>query len=170
MTLNTLHQRLMQLIAVLAIISNVYGINDEGTCIWYGNCGKNSVGKCLNCYTEGKPPTKLKNDEARNALFKACPHFRDEYGEDPKVCCTLQQIEDLNVGFDMARPLLGKCPTCFLNFRKNFCASTCSPTQNTFLNVTKTIKGKKEPCGADPNSEGKPRDTTDPGKELLKYL
>ena len=37
----------------------------------------------------------------------------------------------------------------FLNFRKNFCASTCSPVQKNFLKVSENniIKGKKEPCG-----------------------
>ena len=90
------------------ILTFAHALKDEGTCIWYGNCGKNPQGKCLNCFTEGKPPAQLKNDEARNALFEACPHFRNEYGNDPKVCCTQQQIEDLIIGFDMARPLLGK--------------------------------------------------------------
>ena len=169
MTLNKSYQRWIQLFALLALLKFSHGVTDEeGTCIWSGNCGRNPQGKCLTCYTEGKPPAKLKNDKARNDLFKACPHFRDEYGNDPKVCCTHQQIEDLIVGFDIARPLLGKCPTCFLNFRKNFCASTCNPRQKQFLNVTKTIRGKKEPCGTGPNSEGSPRNALDEGKYLIK--
>jgi hypothetical protein len=55
----------------------------------------------------------------------------------------------MNKKFGIARQLLNICPTCFLNFRKNFCASTCSPVQKKFLKVSENniIKRKKEPCG-----------------------
>ena len=131
-----------------------YAQGDEGMCLWYGNCGPNPMSQtneCLNCYAgkSGKPPKTLLDADSKTQLFEACPHFREEYGEDPKVCCTPRQIKDMNKKFGIARQLLNSCPTCFLNFRKNFCASTCSPVQKNFLKVSENniIKRKKEPCG-----------------------
>ena len=156
MTLIKANQWWVQTVALLLVFSYVHGDGDDGTCIWYGNCGKNPnspTGQCLNCYSPGKSPSRLPGDsrgkDAKKTLFEACPHFKDQYGSDPKVCCTPRQIEDMNDGFAIAKQLLDKCPTCFLNFRKNFCASTCSPVQSKFLEVaSKNIRyGPKEPCG-----------------------
>ena len=148
------HQRWLHMAALFAIFSKACSISNEGTCVWRGNCGKNPdspIGQCLGCYVgkEGNPPQALP-DESKKILFEACPHFNSsEYSKNPKFCCTPRQIKDMAKGFGVARQLLDKCPTCYLNFRKNFCASTCSPVQSKFLQVSEknVIKGKKEPCG-----------------------
>ena len=149
---NKLSLRWMKMAVLFSFLAYAHG--DEGMCVWYGNCGPNPMSQtneCLNCYAgkSGKPPKPLLDADSKTQLFEACPHFREEYGEDPKVCCTPRQIKDMNKKFGIARQLLNSCPTCFLNFRKNFCASTCSPVQKNFLKVSENniIKRKKEPCG-----------------------
>ena len=37
--------------------------------------------------------------------------------------------------FGMAKLMLGRCPSCYYNFRSLFCAMTCSTTQSAFLSV-----------------------------------
>ena len=160
---NNLSPTWMKMAVLFSFLAYAHG--DEGMCLWYGNCGPNPISptnECLNCYAgkSGKPPKPLLDADSKTQLFEACPHFREEYGEDPKVCCTPRQIKDMNKKFGIARQLLNSCPTCFLNFRKNFCASTCSPVQKNFLKVSENniIKRKKEPCGD--------RDTIDTGMLL----
>jgi len=38
--------------------------------------------------------------------------------------------------FGMAKLMLGRCPSCYYNFRSLFCAMTCGPDHSRFLNVT----------------------------------
>ena len=170
MTLSKTRRCFVQTLALLVACSYVYG--GEGKCIWYGTCGKNPNGvatgsspngQCLNCYRPDKSPSPLP-PEARKMLFEACPHFQNKSDDNPKFCCTPQQIEDMHTGFEMAKQLLNKCPTCYLNFRKNFCASTCSPVQSQFLRVSNEsiITGKKEPCGK--------WDKVDPGKFIANSV
>ena len=160
---NTATQYLLRIISLLVLLSYSHG--DDGSCIWYGNCGRNPAnGKCLNCYRNDTKPSTL-SAEAKEMLFEACPHFREDPNVcdqkdpnncNPKVCCTKRQIESMGgkEGFALAKQFLNNCPTCYLNWRKNFCASTCSPVQNKFLRISKangelTIRnGKMEPCGS----------------------
>ena len=74
--------------------------------------------------------------------------YREEFQDDPEpaLCCNEQQVDDIISNFEMAKPILGRCPTCFYNFRMNFCEMTCRPTQSEFLKV-KTVMGKCDPCG-----------------------
>ncbi|CAF4784883.1 unnamed protein product, partial [Rotaria socialis] len=37
--------------------------------------------------------------------------------------------------FGMAKLMLGRCPSCYYNFRSLFCSMTCSPDHNRFLTV-----------------------------------
>lgn len=56
------------------------------------------------------------------------------------TCCTKDQLETLRDNFEQVEPLISTCPACRNNFRNFFCAFTCSPEQNTFLNITATQK------------------------------
>ena len=87
----------------------------EGTCIWYGVCGYNpnypspafpvkDDNHCLNCAYSGKPKP-LNNQTATRILYDVCPHFRDEFGENPEVCCTPTQIEVLQLGYLQAEAI-----------------------------------------------------------------
>ncbi len=37
--------------------------------------------------------------------------------------------------FGMAKLMLGRCPSCYYNFRSLFCAMTCNPHHSRFLTV-----------------------------------
>jgi Niemann-Pick C1 protein len=40
--------------------------------------------------------------------------------------------------FGLAKLMLGRCPSCYYNFRSLFCAMTCSPDHSRFLTVEQT--------------------------------
>ncbi len=54
------------------------------------------------------------------------------------TCCAPDQIANIANQFGMAKLMLGRCPSCYYNFRSLFCAMTCSPDQSRFLTITKT--------------------------------
>jgi hypothetical protein len=51
------------------------------------------------------------------------------------TCCPAQQIATMANQFGMAKLMLGRCPSCYYNFRSLFCAMTCSPDQSRFLTI-----------------------------------
>ena len=55
--------------------------------------------------------------------------------------------------FGMAKLMLGRCPSCYYNFRSLFCAMTCGPSQSTYLSV-------KEYGNS----------TTNPGQEMVESI
>lgn len=77
-----------------------------------------------------------------------------QFGETPKLCCSEGQLEDLNANFKLAENFLGRCPTCFYNFRMNFCDMTCRPDQSRFLEPKYTT-GPYEPCSQDNSGKKK---------------
>ena len=157
----------------------VFSATDD-KCIWLDKCGPHPdySNKCLNCYRE-KPAEKLANHDIYKKLYEACPHFRFVFnisfpfhnctecsqrnywlafrvfnpGEDPAVCCSEAQIDDLLNNFGQAKAFLGRCPTCYYNFRMNFCDMTCRPNQNKFLKPEVISGNYSKECGH-PN-EGK---------------
>lgn len=40
--------------------------------------------------------------------------------------------------FGMAKMMLGRCPSCYYNFRSLFCAMTCHADQSRFVTVKET--------------------------------
>jgi hypothetical protein len=54
----------------------------------------------------------------------------------------LLQIDDMAKNFKLPEAILGRCPTCLANFRRNFCDLTCRPDQSRFVNATKVVKAK----------------------------
>ena len=143
------------------------------------------------------------DEETTSLLYRTCPHLRDQLGEwsndtiitggkihydvNPKLCCTRRQVEIMANSFITAEGLLGRCPVCYANWRKNFCASTCMAGNVEFLKVSmKEEEGvgknetemvyiaKQAPCGGTAKGdEGKYTDI-DPGKTLycleVKFL
>ena len=71
--------------------------------------------------------------------------FREEYGDHPALCCDDQQVNDILTNFKQAEAILGRCPTCYYNFRVNFCDMTCRPDQSKFLNP-EVIEGNFTEC------------------------
>jgi hypothetical protein len=54
------------------------------------------------------------------------------------TCCAPDQIANMANQFGMAKMMLGRCPSCYYNFRSLFCAMTCSTDQSRFLTVKET--------------------------------
>ncbi len=51
------------------------------------------------------------------------------------TCCPAGQIATMANQFGLAKLMLGRCPSCYYNFRSLFCAMTCSVDQSRFLSV-----------------------------------
>ena len=59
-----------------------------------------------------------------------------------RLCCSTRQLRDLRTSFAKVSPFLAAiCPTCWYNFRKNFCDLTCSPDQASFVKPNKFVSG-----------------------------
>ena len=54
----------------------------------------------------------------------------------------MSQLEDIKTNFAIPEALIGKCPTCYHNFKKNFCDVTCHPRQSDFVRVDSDTEGK----------------------------
>jgi Niemann-Pick C1 protein len=62
---------------------------------------------------------------------------------DTYTCCDPDQIKNMANQFGMAKLMLGRCPSCYYNFRSLFCAMTCSTDHSRFLTVTETGNSSK---------------------------
>lgn len=147
---------LLTLCCALVAFANAGSKGDaEGRCVMLGSCAENPErqNQCLNCLYNGKP--KLLDESHTKLLLDTCPHMVSEleaYGG--KVCCSKVQVEVMAKAFTQAEQLLGRCPTCFSNWRKNFCSSTCSPDSASFLNVTRTRTLPVAKCGGTVHDPG----------------
>ena len=72
---------------------------------------------------------------------------------DPVFCCFDQQVKDIDEQLAMAAGMMGRCPSCFVNFAKIFFHMTCNPNHSDFLEVT-----------------GHTKSTIDPNKQMLTEL
>ena len=52
------------------------------------------------------------------------------------MCCLKQQVLTLKENIKVAQSLLNRCPTCLSNFIKNYCITTCDPSQSLFMDGT----------------------------------
>ena len=113
--------------------------------MWYGQCGRNSRGKYINCLYNG-PAKSIENKKSRDILSELCPELTIE--RDSKVCCSYDQVVSLQSGIKTAQSLMKRCPACWKNFRELYCRLTCSPNNSMFLlphgiknytNITKSI-------------------------------
>jgi len=105
----------------------------DGHCIWYDQCGPNLQGKTVNCMYNGTA-IPLTDAESLQTLQSVCGMFYKGQ-ENLTTCCAPSQIRYMSQQFDLAKMMLGRCPSCFYNFRSIFCTMTCSPDQSRFLTV-----------------------------------
>ncbi|KAG2735142.1 hypothetical protein G9P44_001356 [Scheffersomyces stipitis] len=99
----------------------------------YDNCGKKSVfGSSLPCVAN----VKAVEPSAKTAqlLHQICG---DDF-DTSKVCCSEDQVVNMESNLKRVDPIISSCPACRKNFYDFFCKFTCSPDQSTFLNITKT--------------------------------
>ncbi|CAF1979480.1 unnamed protein product [Rotaria magnacalcarata] len=107
---------------------------EDAHCIWYRQCGLNPTGKITNCYYNGT--AKLLTDAtALKTLETACGMVYNGPNS-TYTCCAPDQIANMANQFGMAKLMLGRCPSCYYNFRSLFCSMTCSPDHNRFLAIT----------------------------------
>ena len=58
------------------------------------------------------------------------------------LCCSLRQLKDLQTNFGTPQQLMMPgCPTCYYNFRKNFCDMTCHPRQSDYVRADHLVTG-----------------------------
>lgn len=113
-------------------------------CAMYGVCDESSVnpGTNMTCVYNG-PPKEMKDQERMETLRTICPELVEEYGT--KLCCAPEQVDILQDNLALPQGIIGRCPSCFYNFRQSICELACSPKQGLYLNVTKAIKSKFKP-------------------------
>ncbi len=126
--------------------SQPHSKDDTGHCIWYGKCGQDPAAppshkhRTLNCLYEGAAKEASSKDV--RILEQVCPHLARELRSPQgsiKLCCDTAQLLDIESSFQLPDNLMGRCPACLANFRKNFCDLTCRPDQSKFANITKRI-------------------------------
>eukprot|EP00118_Oscarella_pearsei_P017402 m.172024 g.172024 ORF g.172024 m.172024 type:complete len:1424 (+) comp39077_c0_seq10:145-4416(+) len=112
--------------------------DDEGHCIWYGQCGQYLSGT-VNCAYDGPAKRVLDQKNGAETLAKLkdfCPTLFE--GNDTHTCCDYDQVIALTTQMDTPNQLYSRCPSCWSNFRDLFCSSTCHPNQSRFINVAST--------------------------------
>ncbi|KAF3986596.1 hypothetical protein FT663_04328 [Candidozyma haemuli var. vulneris] len=118
-------------------------IRKEGYCSMYDNCGKKSVfGGPIPCPANKKAVAP--STEAKELLFQICGA---DFPIDNGVCCSYDQLVNLESNLKKAEPLISSCPACRKNFFDFFCKFTCSSDQSTFVEIsdtTEAIDTKKE--------------------------
>ena len=111
--------------------------SQRGKCLLRGECDQteNVVGEVAIPCVDRHDPHYLDDREIRDTFKNLCPEFSD----DPLVCCTAEQIDELKQSMDMPQQLgLSRCPSCDFNWRLNFCQMACSPNQSDFLQITES--------------------------------
>lgn len=119
---------------ILLLVNYVLAIHAPGYCAMYDNCGKKSFfGAELPC------PANVKAVEpdldTKQLLTSICGA---EFPTD-QICCSKDQLVNLQSNLKRVDPLISSCPACRKNFYDFFCEFTCSPDQLMFVNITDTI-------------------------------
>lgn len=105
----------------------------NGYCSMYGNCGKRSVfGALVPCPANVKAVAP--SEKTKSLLFLICG---EDFPVDSGVCCSYDQLLNLELNLKKAEPLISSCPACRKNFFDFFCKFTCSSDQSTFVEVNK---------------------------------
>ena len=108
-------------------------IHQEGYCVMYGDCGKKSFfGKELPCARTKEAVTP--SESSIQILNRIC----GENFPSSRVCCSENQIRELESSLKRVDPIISSCPACHKNFYDFFCYFTCSANQSNFVNVTGT--------------------------------
>ena len=117
-----------------------------GQCIWYDRCGPDpdyppsDSQHYLMCQYDG--PARQVTQEMALIVQDICPHLSTKDGSLPSLCCSINQLQDMKKNFELPAGLIAQtCPTCYYNFRKNFCDLTCHPHQSEFVRVDGVVHG-----------------------------
>ena len=131
----------MLLITLLVCVAGLCNLAQAAAsrCALYDNCGKKSVfGAELPCPVSDsrfRPPPVT--DELMDLVVEVCG---EEWKDETELCCTLDQVQNLQKNLKKAQNIIASCPACVKNFNNLFCHFTCSPEQADFVNVTRIQK------------------------------
>ncbi|KAL4457923.1 hypothetical protein ABPG75_012788 [Micractinium tetrahymenae] len=109
-------------------------VHEPGRCATYGICGHRRDGDPLSCPDNNAARTL--NATSAQKLQAVCPQLAADIGPGAGVCCTEEQLDQLQKQIQIASIFLVGCPACNHNFKHFFCLLTCSPDQAAFANVT----------------------------------
>ncbi|KAL4426962.1 hypothetical protein ABPG77_009523, partial [Micractinium sp. CCAP 211/92] len=109
-------------------------VHEPGRCATYGICGHRRDGDPLSCPDNGE--ARPLNATSAQKLQTVCPQLAADIGPGAGVCCTEEQLDQLQKQIQIASIFLVGCPACNHNFKHFFCLLTCSPDQAAFANVT----------------------------------
>ena len=88
-------------------------------------------------YEDKAKPATL---EMLELIKELCPHL--VVTGNTHVCCSINQLKDMKKNFELPASLIAQtCPTCYHNFKRNFCDLTCHPEQSKFLRVDSKVDG-----------------------------
>lgn len=122
------------LIALTFCVSVLASNKKPGYCSMYDNCGKKSFfGAQLPCVNNTRAPAPSR--ESLEILTRVCGA---EFPVDDGVCCSYDQLVNLELNLKKVDPLISSCPACRKNFYDFFCKFTCSSDQATFIEITGT--------------------------------
>ncbi|XP_047447529.1 NPC1-like intracellular cholesterol transporter 1 [Mugil cephalus] len=116
--------------------------HEPGFCAFYEECGRNpSLGDtlippivpCLN----PSPARHLKGQHYLK-LKKVCP-ILDRGENNTYACCSMKQLNSLEMSLTLSKAVLIRCPSCADNFAHLHCINTCSPNQTQTVNVTRVM-------------------------------
>lgn len=106
-------------------------------------CDMNLQHKLLYLYEDGEPMTNELDQEAQELLKKRCPEFYTNSSN--PVCCTSDQVKDMDKSFQLAEQVFGRCHTCVQNMLRSICGMTCSPNQADFIKVKESQPSVSQP-------------------------
>ncbi|XP_015782415.1 NPC intracellular cholesterol transporter 1 isoform X2 [Tetranychus urticae] len=116
----------------------------EAKCVLGGICGHGGTFQSpIPCY-EPHTPQPIANETYRATLKELCPNLFLN-NDNPPVCCSLEQIDALEKSYEAPNQFLGRCPSCFYNWKQIFCEMTCSSRQSQFINITKVVPLESSP-------------------------
>lgn len=92
-----------------------------------------------------KRPQRLNDTDSLELLRELCPEFLAE-DSNPPLCCGHEALLQMSESYELPKTLgLGRCPSCWHNWRKTFCHSTCSPRQSKFMAVIRSSAYEEQP-------------------------
>ena len=104
----------------------------KGLCLWYGQCEKTALG-WQNCYDNTPARSVDPDSDVYQLVEELCPWYAK--GKDTKICCDENMLLTLKDTITPAKNFLQRCPSCFTDFMKLFCATTCDPDAASFMDV-----------------------------------
>ncbi|XP_015908024.1 NPC intracellular cholesterol transporter 1 isoform X1 [Parasteatoda tepidariorum] len=128
-------------IGLVLIFLSLNCVNEvQSDCVMNDFCGENDFGDAT-CSYNGTAKL-LDDEESLEILKEICPEMLRETNY---LCCSPSQISQLKNNLEIAATLgLSRCPSCLVNFKKNFCQFACSPSQSEFLKVERYGKSDED--------------------------